>query len=113
MDRMRPMSEAPPSGTAVWLWFEPARPPMPMNFWRGKWVDDDGRSWIVDSATGWTPRTLPVRPLEPRPPEHRLRLQIQSAAQESVALGQPLAKFVALAGVAHAQAAKRAARVGR
>lgn len=59
-----------------------------------------------------------IRPMDsaPEPDEtspQRLRLQIQSAAQESVALGQPLAEFQALAGVAHAQATKRAARVGR
>lgn len=43
---------------------------------------------------------------EPTP--QRLRMQILSAAQEAVALGQSLGEFLALASVAHAQATKRA-----
>lgn len=59
-------------------------------------------------------QTAPEPEAQTMPPmPQRLRLQIQSAAQESVALGQPLAQFQALAGVAHAQATRRAARVGR
>ncbi len=50
------------------------------------------------------PEPAPILPPTPQ----RLRLQIVSAARESVALGQSLAAFQALAGVAHARATKRA-----
>lgn len=119
MERMRPMSEAPRS-TKVWVWWERYDTPESLCLDGEAWVDEHGDAWHVDDAQGWTPI---VRPLEPEAPEpepapilpptpQRLRLQIVSAAQESVALGQSLAEFQALAGVAHAQAAKRAARVG-
>lgn len=94
MDRMRPMSEAPERNC------------------KG--------AWALGTNCTTCPRCIETKPEAPEPEAQtmpptpqRLRLQIQSAAQESVALGQPLAKFLALAGVAHAQAAKRAARVGR
>lgn len=124
MQRMRPMSEAPRDGTAVLLWwgcpdFAPdvCRWDEQSKAWeRGA---GDTREWADDVFAGWTPI---VRPLEPNAPEpeaqtmppsmERATIQLFSAAQESVALRQPLAKFVALAGVAHAQATMRAARVG-
>lgn len=46
---------------------------------------------------------------EPTP--QRLRIQILSAAQEAVALGQSVGDFLALASTAHSQATKRAERV--
>ena len=151
MQRMRPMSEAPPVGTAVMLWWKEVTLNPAVVIWHDGWLER------APSFAGWTPI---VRPLEPEAPEQtqkprckvcgdtrimerrghlvpcthchlpreiapepvaqtmpptpqRLRLQMQSAAHESVALRQPLAAFQALAGVAHAQATQRAARVGR
>lgn len=103
----------------------------------------DTRAWADDVFAGWTPIVRPLEPEAPepkqaqkprcgvckceyrsnrptagcecpcRPSMERATIQLFSAAQESVALGQPLAQFQALAGVAHARAARRAARVGR
>lgn len=119
IERMRPMSEAPRDGTAVTLWW----------VWRNfapdvcRWDEQskaweragDHREWADDLFIGWTPI---VRPLEPEAPEpdpapilpptpQRLRLQIRSAAQESVALGQGVGEFVAMAKLAHGEATKR------
>lgn len=123
MDRMRPMSEAPRDGTAVLLWWKEATyDPDVARYHTGNsmWLTDSDGAYQDAVLAGWTPI---VRPLEPDAPEpeaqtvpptpQRLRLQIQSAAQESVALRQPLAAFQALAGVAHLRATQRAARVGR
>ncbi len=45
--------------------------------------------------------------------KQRATIHLHGAAQEAVALGQSVGEFLALASVAHAQAMKRAARVGR
>jgi hypothetical protein len=123
MDRMRPMSEAPRDGTAVLLWWKEATyNPDVASYHTGHamWLTDSDGAYQDTVLAGWTPI---VRPLEPDAPEpeaqamppsmERATIQLFSAAQESVALRQPLAAFQALAGVAHAQAARRAARVGR
>lgn len=115
MERMRPMDSAPRDGTEVLLWFT-GHNGAAVCFWNEKYRlwderEDDPDGWREDQCAGWTPI---VRPLEPEPAPilpptpQRLRLQIRSAAQESVALGQSLAAFQALAGVAHARATKRA-----
>ena len=129
MDRMRPMSEAPRDGTEIKLWVKGKKEPFVCG-WHvvggvGVWMrmEDPPVELVYGDERyllGWTPLDVELEPDAPeledprlaRSPQ-RLRLQIQSAAQESVALRQPLAKFVALAGVAHAQATRRAARVGR
>lgn len=94
MDRMRPISEAPERNC------------------KG--------AWALGNNCKTCPRCIETKPEAPEPEAQaippsmeRATFQLFSAAQESVALGQPLAKFVALAGVAHAQATQRAARVGR
>ena len=46
---------------------------------------------------------------EPTP--QRLRMQILSAAQEAVALGQSLGDFLAMASIAHNEATKRAQKM--
>lgn len=128
MQRMRPMSEAPRDGTAVLLWWKIQRVAPNVCYWdaEGGWLLDatkeiaGSETWTDENFAGWTPI---VRPLEPEAPEpeaqtmpptpQRLRLQIQSAAQESVALGQGVGEFLAMAEMAHGEATERAARVGR
>lgn len=121
IERMRPMSAEPQDGAAVWVWWREDPSPSPLTFRQGAWEDGDGLKWNVSEAVGWTLRTLPVRPLEPDAPEpeaqtmpptpQRLRLQIMSAAQESVALGQSVGDFLAMASIAYREAKKRAERV--
>ncbi len=125
MERMRPMDSAPRDGTAVLLWWKLSGCDPDVCRWEERleaWIRGagDDREWADDLFAGWTPI---VRPLEPEAPEpeaqamppsmERATFRLFSAAQESVALRQPLAEFQALAGVAHAQATRRAARVGR
>mgnify|MGYP000857588494 CR=1 FL=1 len=119
IERMRPMSAEPQDGAAVWVWWREDPSPSPLTFRQGAWEDGDGLKWNVSEAVGWTLRTLPVRPLEPDAPEpapilpptpQRLRLQIRSAAQESVALGIRVGEFLAMASIAHNEATKQAAR---
>lgn len=120
MDSMRPMSEAPRDGTAVLLWWTASVTPDVCRWLDSGWEDEAGNALVEEFFAGWTPI---VRPLEPDAPEpeapilppsmERATCQLFSAARESVALRQSLAQFQALAGVAHAQATKRAARVGR
>lgn len=125
------MSEAPPDEHWVQAWladkYDGYWPEQV--YWYGDregggvWIDEDGDE--IDAAglrcfSGWTPT---FRPLEPDAPEpeaqtmpptpQRLRLQIVSAAQESVALGQARIEFLAMASIAHVEAMERAARVGR
>ncbi len=127
-ERMRPMSEAPPNADWVHVWPKIQTNVPDRVFWHayevgGVWVDADGgelNDAQVKCCAGWTPI---VRPLEPDAPEpeaktippsiDRATFQLFSAAQESVALGQSMAAFQALAGVAHARATKRAAMVGQ
>jgi len=116
MERMRPMSEAPRS-TKVWVWWKRYDTPESLRLDGEAWVDEHGDAWHVDDAQGWTPI---VRPLEPDAPEpeaqtmpptpQRLRLQIRSAAQESVALGIGVGELLEMAKLAHGEATKQAAR---
>lgn len=94
IERMRPMSEAPERNC------------------KG--------AWALGTNCTTCPRCIETKPEAPEPEapilppsKGRAAFQLFSAAHESVALGQSLAEFQALAGVAHAQATKRAARVGR
>ncbi len=77
-------------------------------------------AWALGNNCKTCPRCIETKPdaLEPEaqtmpPTPQRLRLQIQSAAQESVALGQARIEFLAMASIAHVEAMERAARVGR
>ncbi len=113
MERMRPMDSAPRDGTEVLLWFT-GHNGAAVCFWNEKYRlwderEDDPDGWREDQCAGWTPI---VRPLEPEPAPilpptpQRLRLQIRSAAQESVALGIGVGEFVAMASLAHMEAIK-------
>lgn len=129
MDRMRPMSEAPRDGTEIKLWVKGKKEPFVCG-WHvvggvGVWMrmEDPPVELVYGDERyllGWTPLDGELEPDAPEPEAQtmppsmeRATFRLFSAAQESVALGQPLAQFQALAGVAHAQATKRAARVGR
>ncbi len=77
-------------------------------------------AWVLGNNCKTCPRCIETKPEAPEPEAQtmpptpqRLRLQIRSAARESVALGQGVGEFLAMAEMAHAQATQRAARVGR
>lgn len=124
-ERMRPMGEAPPNADWVHVWPKIRLLVPDFVYWHayevgGCWVDTDGGD--LDAAkvscyVGWTPIARPLEPDEPKPEARtipptpqRLRIQILSAAHESVALGQSGGDFLAMASIAHNEATKRAER---